>query len=91
MNDDEKYERARRRVIAIKGFYIHLFFYIGVNIILFLVNMLLTPKHLWFFWPLIGWGIGVLAHAFSVYGVMGLLGKEWEEKKIKQLMAKDKI
>jgi hypothetical protein len=24
------------------------------------------PDHIWFFWPLIGWGIGLAAHGYAV-------------------------
>lgn len=90
MNDVEKYQRARRRVMAIKGFYIHLFFYVVVNIGLFLINILASSGHLWFFWPLFGWGIGVAAHGFSVFGILGLFGRDWEERKIKEILEKEK-
>jgi hypothetical protein len=90
MIEDEKYRRARRRMMAIKGFYIHLFFYVFVNLVLFLINMVTSTKSLWFYWPLFGWGIGLLVHAFSVWGVVGWFGREWEERKIKELMEKDK-
>jgi uncharacterized membrane protein len=90
MIEDEKYRRAKKRVMAMKGFYIHLFFYVTVNMVLFLINMVTSSKHLWFFWPLLGWGIGILAHAFSVWGLVGWFGREWEERKIKELMEKDK-
>jgi hypothetical protein len=90
MNEEEKYRKARRKVLAIKGFYIHLFFFTTVNIALFIINMLTSRDHLWFYWPLLGWGIGVTAHGFSVYGIIGLFGKEWEEKKIREIMEKEK-
>jgi hypothetical protein len=35
---------------------------------------------------MLGWGIGILSHALQVFGI----GKNWEEKKIKELMEKDK-
>ena len=33
---------------------------------------------------MIGWGLGLASHAFSVFGY----GKSWEERKIEELMAK---
>jgi hypothetical protein len=36
------------------------------------------------------WGIGLLVHAFSVFLPTALLGKNWEEQKIKQLMEQEK-
>jgi hypothetical protein len=45
-------------VQAIKAFYIHASTFVLVNIGLFVIN-LLTGGGWWFYWPLIGWGIGL--------------------------------
>jgi hypothetical protein len=47
------------------GFRFHLMAYIIVNVILIVVNVL-HPSHWWFYWPLIGWGIGLAAHGYAV-------------------------
>jgi len=46
-----------------KGFYIHLAAFVVVNALLLVINLLASPEHLWFQWPLIGWGLGILLHA----------------------------
>jgi hypothetical protein len=87
MNEEAtKYQRAQKRVEALKGFYIHLGVYLIVNLFLFLLNIITSPDNLWFYWVLLGWGIAVVAHAFSVFGSGRLLGADWEEKKIKEIM-----
>ena len=43
-------------------FYIHLIIYLIVNLSLFLINLFFSPQAWWFFWPLIGWGIGLFSH-----------------------------
>jgi len=48
------------------GFKIHFAAYAAVNLLLLVVNLLTTPHHLWFFWPLIGWGIGIVAHGMAI-------------------------
>lgn len=45
-----------------KHFLGHLTAYILVNILLVIINLLVTGKPLWFFYPLIGWGIGIALH-----------------------------
>lgn len=45
---------------------------------------------LWFFWPLVYWGIAVAIHGFNVFGTKKILGEDWEEKKIKEIMKKEK-
>jgi fatty acid desaturase len=87
MESDERYRRAKRRVNVLKGFYIHFATYIGVIALLFFIDFL-TGGGWWFYWPLLGWGIGIIAHAFTVFGIAGFLGSEWEEKKTRELMNK---
>ena len=89
MDEQARYERARKRVEDIRAFYIHLLTYVIVNLGLFILNLVTSPRSFWFFWPLFGWGIGVLAHALSVFGPGRFWGSEWEERKIKELMKKD--
>lgn len=90
MDDEEKkYRKAKERVEEIKGFYIHFFIYIVVNIGLFLINILTGSDSLWFFYPLIGWGIGLVAHYIAVFGFFGMLDEGWEKRKIDELMKKD--
>ena len=90
MNQEElRYQRAQKRVEALRGFYIHLGVYLLVNACLFLLNMITSPDDLWFYWVLLGWGIGVVAHAFSVFGLDRLFGADWEEKKIREIMEQE--
>ncbi len=51
---DEKYEKAKKRVEEIKGFYTHLIVYVCVNIVLVIINLVTSPGALWFYWPLMG-------------------------------------
>ena len=67
MQDQDAYERARRRVEAKLGFYIHLGIYVAVNILLVFLNLRFSPEKLWFFWPLLGWGIGICFHALGIF------------------------
>jgi hypothetical protein len=88
-NDKQAYERAHKRVEELRGFYIHLLVYLVMNLGLFVID-LLTPGGPWFFWPLVGWGIGLLIHGVTVLLGGSLLGERWEERKIRQLMNKDR-
>jgi hypothetical protein len=86
MDDWAKLEEAKRKLAVMKGFYIHLFAYIAVNIVLLAINLLTTPAVLWFQWPLLGWGIGVAVHAFLAYGRSPGPIAKWEDKKLRELM-----
>ena len=87
--EEERYFKARKRVEEIKGFYGNLIAYVVVNIGLMVLNLLTSPGYLWFFWPMLGWGIGVLFHGMKVFNYMPFFGKDWEEKKIKEFMDKE--
>jgi 2TM domain-containing protein len=88
MDEQEAYHRAKRRVGQIKGFYIHATVYVLVNALLITINLLTSGDQIWFFYPLLGWGIGLVAHGLSVFGLGGFLGSEWEERKIKEIVEK---
>ena len=81
------YEKAVKRVKELKGFYGNLISYCIVIPFLIIVNLITSPKYLWFYWPMLGWGIGVISHAMQVFAV----GKNWEEKKIQEIMNNEKF
>ena len=87
-NSDESlaYERASKRVRELKGFYGNLISYCLVIPFLIFVNLYTVPQYHWFWWPMLGWGIGLVSHAFLVYGI----GRQWEEKQIQKVLEKEK-
>jgi len=90
MMNDEKYEEAKRKVKELKDFYRNLITYVAVNILLIIINLITSPGNLWFYWVTVFWGIGIVLHASKVFILKGkFLGKEWEEKKIKEIMERD--
>ena len=89
MGNSEAYERAKKRVEAKIGFYIHLAVYVGVNALLIIINLASSPQYLWFKWPLLGWGIGVFFHGLSVFVFSGSQFKAVKEKMIEGEMKKD--
>ncbi|WP_409304468.1 2TM domain-containing protein [Peribacillus sp. SCS-155] len=89
MEQDEKYIRAKKKVQNLKAFYIHLTVYVLVNIMLFAINLSSDAGNWWFLYPLGGWGIGLAVHGVSLL-FYGSLGADWEERKIKEYMEKDR-
>ena len=84
--DEEKYKRAKKRVEEIRGFYEHLFSYVGVNVVLITINLVTSPSDLWFYWVTVFWGIGLFWHAMGVFAFHKFAGSSWEKKKIRELM-----
>ncbi len=89
MENKESYQRAKKRVEAKIGFYIHLAFYIGVNILLIIINLSTSPQHIWFQWPLLGWGMGLFFHGMSIFVFSGKKFREIKEKMIEKEMKRD--
>ncbi len=92
--DEIRYREAQKRVKKIKGFYTHLIVFIVINTMIIVVNYQELPKTEGLQWQhfstLLFWGIGLLAHAFSVFMPHFLWGKNWEERKIQQFMDREK-
>jgi hypothetical protein len=87
MNTNEvKYQNAKKRVTGLRSFYIHLTVYVIVNSGLFLLDLFTSPGSFWFFWPLMGWGIGLTMHALSIFRPRSWLGADWEEGKIREII-----
>ncbi|MFB6287032.1 MAG: 2TM domain-containing protein [Candidatus Bipolaricaulia bacterium] len=89
MDEQERYRRAKRRVEALKSFYIHAGVYLVVNAALVVINLTTSTAYLWFVWPLLGWGLGLAGHAAGVFGIPGLFGREWESRKIQEYMEQE--
>jgi len=90
-----QYDKAIKRVKKIKGFYRHLMVYIVINIMLIIINIQNLDKGESYFqfknfMTAFFWGIGLVAHGLSVFGPQILFSKEWEERKIKELMDKER-
>lgn len=93
--DDIRYKEAEKRVRRIKNFYIFTFIYVFVNIFILVINYreLRPGQTIWqlkYFALPIFWGIGLVGYAISIFVPGAILGSNWEERKIKQLMEKEK-
>ena len=83
-NENVAYQRAKEKVEQLKGFYGNLISYCIVIPVLILINVN-TSDFQWFWFPMLGWGMGLTFHALETFGY----GKSWEERKINELMNKE--
>ncbi|HEU0137535.1 MAG TPA: 2TM domain-containing protein [Flavobacterium sp.] len=93
--EQQRFERAQKRVKAIAGFYKHLISYLLVNCFLVALKYysLDANESLFTFGTFstaFFWGIGLVFHGVSVFGANVFLGQDWEERKIRELMDKQK-
>lgn len=87
--DYQKMKRAQTKVKKIKGFYGNITSYIIVIPFLAFVNYFTTGFEFpWVLFPMFGWGIGICFHYMEAFDYSPFLGKNWEERKIRELMNK---
>ena len=84
-NKEDAYYRAKKQVEEIKGFYGNLISYCVVIPFLIFLNYRTSWEFQWFWFPMLGWGMGLVFHAFAVFGY----GKSWEERKIQEILEKE--
>lgn len=90
MENNIKYLQAKKRVKQIKGFYIHALVYVLVNAVILILKFQKNGSIEFNDWGIGLWGLGLAIHGLSVFLPNFILGKNWEEKKIRELMEKDK-
>ncbi|NLP57960.1 2TM domain-containing protein [Lutibacter sp. B1] len=86
INDSNKYIKAKKRVDDLKEFYGSLISYCVVIPFLIFINYRTYWGFQWFWFPMFGWGLGLVIQAFKTFGY----GTDWEDRKIREYMEKDK-
>ncbi len=64
---DQELEKAVRNVRAKLAFYYHAAIFVVMNLLFLAVNLMYSPQVIWFYWPLLGWSIGLGTHGFQVF------------------------
>ena len=91
MEDNIKYQQAKKRVKQIKGFYIHATVFVMVNLFLIALKYLKHGDDTHYnFWGMGFWALGLFAHGATVFLPDFILGRNWEERKIREIMDKTK-
>ena len=79
---EQEEQEAFKYVRNLRRFYLHLSKYLVITLALIAVNLIFIPQHLWAFWGMGGWGVGVLLHASRVFGPNWFLGAQWERRQV---------
>ena len=85
----DRYQKAKDQVEKIKGFYTHFGIYLLFCVFFLFLNFK-SGGFPWAIFPIAGWGLGVLGHATETFGWNPFFGKGWEDRKIKEIMEKDR-
>jgi len=85
-HSDDSYVRARKHVEDLKGFYYSIASYCIVIPFLIFINYRTSWSFQWFWFPVLGWGLGILIQAYSLFVNDGVFGRGWEKRKMEQFM-----
>lgn len=84
-NENNAYLRAKEQVKKLKGFYGSLISYCFVIPFLIFINLSYSRQFQWFWFPMLGWGMGLTFQGLEVFGY----GKSWEQRKINEILNKN--
>jgi hypothetical protein len=91
--EELKYQEAQKQEKKIKGFYTHLIVFILVNIYVIIkkTKNIDEGETIWHAFKLaFFWGIGLVFHGLKTFDLIPYFGKNWEERKIKEILDKEK-
>ena len=85
---DEDERTVRRRISKMRAFQRRIAMFGVIVVVLFVINLMSSPGDWWVVWPMLGLGFVLALNAVGIYGIDGLLGPDWEERKRQELLAR---
>ena len=79
-------DEARRWVRRKRAFYAVLLAYGVLSIVWFTIDALTGRDGWWFYWPMLGVGIGVAIYGVITLGTGGLFGPDWERRQVNKYL-----
>lgn len=84
-NERKAVEYAR----DLKGFYSHLVVYLIGVAAMAAANVYFQPDNLWFIWPTLGWGMGVVSHGLAAFEMLSFYNANWERRQIEKWLGRE--
>lgn len=89
----EQYEYARRRIKQKKNLMRHFILYLVGSVLLIIINPVLGYGNDilfkdWFIWAILIWTFIFLVHLFNVFVMNKFMSKEWEDRQMEKLKAR---
>ena len=81
-SSNESLQEARRYVRRKRIFYTIVGIWIALSLMWFGIDMLDDSSSIWFYWPMLGTGIGVAITGIVLLGIGGLFGANWEHRQV---------
>lgn len=84
-------KKARKRAKDLRAFMQHLGTFIVVGLFFLTINLLTDRHNLWFYWPMLPWGVGLAIHGWSVLWNDRLFGDSWEERHVERTLSRQQV
>jgi 2TM domain len=87
-SDDSSGRRgeALRWVRRKRIFYTIVGIYLSLSLMWFAIDLLDDSSGFWFYWPMLGTGLGVVVTGVVLGGVGGLFGANWERRQVEMYL-----
>lgn len=93
----QMYENARARALQKKRLFQHFVIFLVGGVLLIILNVVIGYRedfkplgYNWFVWAILLWTFFFLIHVINVWVTSSFMGKEWEQKQLEKLVAKQK-
>ena len=83
---DRRRDEARRWVRRKRIFYTIVGIYLSLSLMWFAIDLLDDSSGYWFYWPMLGTGLGVLVTGVVLGGIGGVFGTDWERRQMEQYL-----
>ena len=88
-----QYEYARKRIVQKKRLMRHFIIFLAGSVLLIIINPVLGIGkgffiENWFVWAILIWAFLFLVHLLNVFIMNKFMGKEWEDKQLEKLKAR---
>jgi hypothetical protein len=84
----QAHDEARNWVRRKRILFTMLGVYAALSVMWLLIDLADDSSGYWFYWPMLGTGIGVAIAAVVLLGVGGVFGADWEQREIDRYMAR---
>jgi len=91
------YENARARALQKKRLFQHFVIFLVGAVLLIVLNVVIGYRedfmplgYNWFVWAILAWSFFFFIHVINVWVTNSFMGKEWEQKQLEKLVARQK-
>ncbi len=86
MNEFER--EAIEYVQNLKAFHMNWIAFLVIIPGLAAFNSIISPDFWWVAIVALGWGLGIILHAITIFGLFGIFGAKWEQQQFRKRMGK---